>query len=265
MRALWKRVFPLAALVVLGAGALVLAAPQPKTKPEEKPQPDTEEAKPAIDLKKLASSAKLRDTDNRNRAESKNNLKQIALAVIHCADAAEGKLPADVLDKKGKPILSWRVLLLPYLEQQNLYNKFKLDEPWDSKHNKALLEKMPAIFRSPRVSLKHKSYTVYQVFSGKETLFQAGKTFRYPASIPDGTANTIMAVEATSAVPWTKPVDIPFDSKKDLPDFGKAFGQKPQCVMFDGSTRTLDLGKISKQTLKYAIMPADGNILGADW
>jgi hypothetical protein len=266
MPALWKRlVVGLTAFAVMGIAAVGLAAPVIKPKTEEKARPDTEEAKPAIDLKKLAGSATLRDKDKRNRAVSANNLKQIGLAAINFADANMSRLPADLLDKKGKPALSWRVLLLPYIEQMNLYQKFKLDEPWDSKHNLALLDKMPAVFRSPRVTLKRKGYTVYQAFTGAETLFQTGKTFRFPASIPDGTSNTIMAVEATSAVPWTKPMDIPFDAKKDPPDFGKAFGQRPQCVMFDGSTRTLDLGRISKQTLKYAIMPADGMPLGTDW
>jgi len=84
-------------------------------------------------------------------------------------------------------------------------------------------------------------------------------------NIPDGTSNTLFAVEATRAVPWTKPTDIPFDKDKAVPDFGKAFGSKPLAVMMDGSTRGLDLTKIQPDTLKNAIMPADGNVLGNDW
>ena len=196
---------------------------------------------------------------------SQTNLKQIALAVMNYADANNGQLPRDMTDKDGKALLSWRVLILPYVEQGELYKKFKLDEPWDSKHNRELLEKMPDVFASPRVVVKKKGFTVYQGFAGAGALFEPGKKHRFPASIPDGTANTIMAVESTMAVPWTKPADLPFDEKKDLPDFGKAFSAKPLGVLCDGSTRILDLKKISPKTLKAAITIAGGEVLGKDW
>ena len=83
--------------------------------------------------------------------------------------------------------------------------------------------------------------------------------------IRDGTSNTLFAVEASKAVPWNKPADIPFDKDKKVPDFGKAYGGKPLGVMMDGSTRILDLKKVKPETLKNAIMPDDGNTLGADW
>lgn len=74
-----------------------------------------------------------------------------------------------------------------------------------------------------------------------------------------------MAVEASTAVPWTKPADVPFDTKKELPNFGKAFGRKPLAALMDGSVRLLDLSKLSAETLKNAIRPDDGNVLGSDW
>jgi hypothetical protein len=207
----------------------------------------------------------LRVQDARNRTNSSNNLKQIGLALHNYADKNGGKLPGDVLDKTGKPLLSWRVLLLPYLEQQELYKQFKLDEPWDSKNNRPLLEKMPKTFASARVTVKGKGYTVYQVFSGPGALFDKGKTKYLIASVPDGLSNTIFAVEASKAVPWSKPADIPFDKDKDVPDFGKAYDGKPLCAMMDGSVRLLALKGIKPQTLKYAIMPDDGMPLGPDW
>ena len=83
------------------------------------------------------------------RAQCVNNLKQIALA-MHNYHSANNAFPQTRdLDEKGKPLLSWRVAILPYIEQQELYNKFKLDEPWDSPHNKALLKEMPPIYRCP--------------------------------------------------------------------------------------------------------------------
>jgi hypothetical protein len=74
-----------------------------------------------------------------------------------------------------------------------------------------------------------------------------------------------MVVETSVAVPWTKPVNIPFDPKKDLPDIGKAYGNRPLAAMCDGSVRILDLKKIKPETLKNAINSADGNTLGDDW
>ena len=78
-----------------------------------------------------------------------NNLKQIGRG-MHIYHEVNGRLPpAAITDKDGKPLLSWRVAILPYVEQQALYNKFKLDEPWDSPHNKALIEEMPAVYACP--------------------------------------------------------------------------------------------------------------------
>jgi hypothetical protein len=74
-----------------------------------------------------------------------------------------------------------------------------------------------------------------------------------------------MTVEATTAVPWTKPADIPFDEKKEVAKFGKAYGESPVALLGDGSTRTLDLKKISKETLKAAITISGGEVLGNDW
>jgi hypothetical protein len=150
------------------------------------------------------------------------------------------------------------------MEQDKLYREFKLDEPWDGKNNRALLEKMPAIFESPRVKVKTKGYTVYQEFRGKGAPFGANRKVWF-TNITDGTSNTLFAVEATSAVPWTKPAGVPYDEKKDLPDFGKAFDNKPLGAMFDGSVRVLDTKKISMVTLKAAVTPNGGEILGSDW
>lgn len=252
-------------MLALVAGLPLLArAAEPDADPPSK-NPPTVDASPAIDLEKLASNPLLRVTDARHRTQSANNLKMLALALHNYASANGNSLPGDVLDKDGKQLLSWRVRLLPYLEEEKLYKKFKLDEPWNSKTNLPLVEEMPKVLMSPRVTVKNKGYTVYQTFSGPNAVFNAGKTKYMIANIPDGTSNTIFAIEATKAVPWTKPVDVPFDMKKDIPDFGKAFGGKPQAAMMDGSVRLLDLKKIKPETLKNAICPDDGNVLGADW
>src|SRR5207253_5726964 len=88
-------------------------------------------------------------TESAGREELTNNLKQIAIAFHNYASAHRDHFPAAAIySKDGKPLLSWRVALLPYLEQDNLYKQFKLDEPWDSEHNKKLIARMPKVFAS---------------------------------------------------------------------------------------------------------------------
>jgi hypothetical protein len=258
-RLLSKRVSLLLAAVLVTTSAGV-SAPEDKSKD----LPADEAATPALDPAKVADNVFLRVKDASNRTASTNNLKQLALA-LHNYESVNNKLPCDILDKDGKQILSWRIQLLPYLEQAALYKQFKLDEPWDSKNNLPLLEKMPKVFSSPRVKLKRKDYTVYQIFSGPGALFNAGKTKYSIGNIPDGTSNTIFAVETSKAVPWSKPADIPFDKDKKVADFGKAYDGKPFASLMDGSVRMLDLKKIKPETLKNAIIPDDGNPLGEDW
>lgn len=235
--------------VIIPPVVLLLAAPVP---PGAKSKlADTEEAVPATAAEQ-----------EKARHNSTGNLKQIGLAVHNHVSAYSDKVPRDVVDKDGKPLLSWRVQILPSLEEDTLYKHFKLDEPWDSPDNIKLLERMPKVFDSPRVKLKTKGYTVYQGFTGNGAVINGPYSI---GNIPDGSANTIWCVEATAAVPWTKPADIPFDPKKDLPKFGKALGEKPLALLCDGSVRYLDLRTISAATLKKAICGNDGNVLGADW
>jgi hypothetical protein len=256
-----KRLFlALSIVVALAAG---IAARQPKDDPEPPGKGAGETATPAVDLDKAKTDANLARQAAANQARSMNNLKQIGLAVHNYHDTYN-RLPDDIRDGKGKALLSWRVLLLPFIEQSNLYKEFRLSEAWDSPHNSMLLARMPNLYSSPRVKLKGKGYTVYQVFRGPNAVFGRANPLRLGA-IPDGTSNTILAVESSTAVPWTKPGDIPFDRKKALPAFGKAFGDRPLAVMMDGSARVLDLKKIRAETLKNAIDPADGNVLGKDW
>ncbi len=250
-------------VAVFAVATFGISAPVTKSKPKPVPADDT--VTPAIDPAKLEDDAKLRDAAARNLKASSKNLEQIVNALGNYASANKGDLPDDIFDKDGKQLLSWRVQLLPYLGEQALHKQFRLHESWDSEHNRVLLEKMPKGFASPRVKVKHKGFTVYQVFSGPNALWHAGKSRYKIATIPDGNSNTLYAVETSKAVPWTKPADIPFDKDKAVPDFGKAYGGKPLGALMDGSVRILDLKTLSATTLKYAIMPDDGMPLGLDW
>ena len=144
------------------------------------------------------------------RVQCINNLKQIALA-MHNYHSANNAFPrATISDEKVKPLLSWRVAIVPYVGQQELYSKFKLDEPWDSPHNKALLKEMPPTYLCPNRTNFEPSTTTYQVFVGHGALFEKDQDIAI-ANVTDGTSNTIMVVEAKEAVPWTKPADLSFD------------------------------------------------------
>jgi RNA polymerase sigma factor (sigma-70 family) len=205
-------------------------------------------------------------TRQSNIAGSQNNLKQLGLAFHNYADTYGGKFPpAAIAHPPGKPLLSWRVALLPWLEQDRLYKEFHLDEPWDSEHNKKLLDQMPKVFELPGVAMKQRGLTVYQVFVGRDALFENTRQRRFPAEITDGTSNTILVVEAAEAVPWTKPADIPFGDKDPRTQIGGWYGDYVNIGMCDGSVRRMELKKISQETLRNAIMPNDGNVLGPDW
>ncbi len=150
-----------------------------------------------------------------NRNTNMNKLRQIALA-LHNHHSAKRHFPAQAIcDPDGKPLLSWRVTILPYLEEKELYNQFHLDEPWDSEHNKPLVAKMPDAFA--KAGRPNDGRTVFQVPFGKGLAFEGteGLPIR---SFKDGTAKTILAIEVNDdrAVPWTKPDDLEVDMDKPL-------------------------------------------------
>ena len=200
-----------------------------------------------------------------SRAQSMNNLRQIGIA-CHAYHDANRQFPADITDKAGKPLLSWRVAILPYIEQQALYNQFKLDEPWDSKHNKPFSQMIVKTYLSPQAEMPDRpGMTHYQGFVGPGTMFEPGKKVSV-ANVTDGLSNTILVVETAEAVEWAKPGGIPFDPKKPLPKLvGAGNPDIMQTLMADGSVRAVNLKAITEKTLKFAIQRDDGNVLGDDW
>jgi hypothetical protein len=211
----------------------------------------------------VAAESMLRVRQAAARIQSVNNLKQIALAMHNYHDT-NGGLPANAIyDKDGKPLLSWRVMLLPYLEANPLYNQFKLDEAWDSDHNKKLLEKIPKLYQAPAGKPKHPYGTFYQVFHGKGAMFEGKKGLRF-ADVTDGLSNTIMVVEAGSDVPWTKPEDLPFDPDKALPKLGHLYSMPGfNAALGDGAVRFVS-GNIKEATLKKFITRNGGEVVEFD-
>lgn len=174
------------------------------------------------------------------RMQSSNNLKQIGLAFHNFHDAYRSFPAAAGLDDDSKPMLSWRVALLPFLEEARLYEEFHLDEPWDSDHNIKLLERMPSVYHHPSRPTKP-GYTVYQVpLSDKSLLRQTEPT--KIQEITDGTSNTILALEtaAEAAVPWTAPQDYEID--EDNPGLNLFTNAITQMLFGDGSVHTISEG-----------------------
>jgi hypothetical protein len=170
------------------------------------------------------------------RTMSRNNLRQIGLA-MHNYNDVHGHFPARaIFDKQGKPLLSWRVELLPYLEEGGLYKQFKLDEPWDSPHNKKLIDRMPSCYKNPNHDESGKS--MYLAPVGPGTCFEGTKASTMN-QIADGTASTILLVEADADhdVVWTRPDDLPFDPEHPVAGLGNLRPNGFLALMADGSVR----------------------------
>jgi RNA polymerase sigma factor (sigma-70 family) len=162
----------------------------------------------------------------------------------------------------GKALLSWRVALLPYLQQGILYRQFHLNEPWDSPHNIKLLEKMPRVFAPPGLKTRKPYTTYYQLLVGPHAVFN--KHIQAPLStIVDGTSNTILIVEANAPVPWTKPDDLHYARDEPLPELGGIFPDVINVAFADGSVRALNK-KCDQQTLRWAIEADDGQPINVD-
>ncbi len=222
-------------------------------------------AEAKIDLQKAAPDlveAVRQARDAAARMSSINNLKQLALAMYNYNDAY-GNFPANaVYDKNGKPLLSWRVLVLPYIEQDALYKEFHMDEPWDSDNNKKLLEKMPPLFAAGDEQALKNHETHYEAIVGKGAIFDGNKGVKI-TDITDGTSNTIMLVEAKKAVPWTKPEDVPFDAGRLVPKLGGLFEGIFNVAFADGSVHSLPL-TIKEEKLRALITRNGGEIIDPD-
>jgi hypothetical protein len=199
------------------------------------------------------------------RQEAMNQLKYLGLAMHNYHNDLPSFPPPALVDGDGKPLLSWRVALLPYLDDdyKELYGEFHLDEPWDSEHNKSLVAKMPAIYRCPRSKKADNGMTVYQAPRGRSTVF-AGPDGIAIRKITDGLSNTIGVVEVDEnhAVPWTKPEDWTFDPANPAKGLGGHFPQNIfLCMMCDGSAHAIAT-TAKNETLRALFTANCGEVLG---
>jgi hypothetical protein len=208
------------------------------------------------------------------RMQCSNNLKQIALA-MHMYHDVHQCLPAGyVADEDGRPLHSWRVALLPYLEQASLFEQYNFDEPWDSPNNLRVAEQMPDVFRCPSSpqSGPGANVTHYVVVLGTqlpdgthESVFGANRWTKFQ-DIKDGTSNTLLVIECKTAVPWTKPdADPQFAQVVNQPDtvIGSYHAGGENAALTDGSVRFFSHHSLTRDTLRLMIQPADGQPISA--
>ncbi len=204
-----------------------------------------------------------------------NNLKQIALALHNYHDEYESFPPAYVADETGKPMHSWRVLILPFIEQQHLYDQYNFDEPWDGPSNRQLIEQAPTIYTCPSFpDDKNKSRNVeepltqYFTVSGPHTAFP-GTTAVAFRDILDGTSNALMVVEChTRHIAWTAPIDISPDELVQSLIVNDPLSSHPggfQVALADGSVRFI-ADTIEPETLRRLLTIDDGELISdRDW
>ncbi|MCL2304119.1 MAG: DUF1559 domain-containing protein [Planctomycetaceae bacterium] len=200
------------------------------------------------------------------RMDCVNKMKTLAIAVHNYHDAQGCLPPPYSADSGGKPLHSWRVLLLPYMEELALYEAIRKDEPWDSEYNKQFHDKMPVVFRCEENKLGYmKSGTTYFMVVGGETFGQPpqqdGKKYTFHRII-DGTSNTIGFVEGKEPVCWMAPVDIPQEiayqgvNRSDQ-GIGSFHQTGANCTFIDGSVHFLS-NSVDPKTLKALLTIAGG-------
>lgn len=208
--------------------------------------------------------------ESARRMQCMNHLKQISLA-MHGYHAAYGTLPpAYVADEEGKPLYSWRVLLLPFLEHGNLYDQFNLKKAWDDPENLHVSQVSIPQYACPTAPRGVDGATNYVVVTGNGALFD-GDTAPSFDDIRDGTSNTILVIETRDTdIHWAEPRDVALDSLlaegMNAHDHTGAGSYHPHgmCVsMCDGAVRFLPTD-LDRQTLRKLLLPADGEAVDLD-
>lgn len=205
----------------------------------------------------------------KKKSRCRNNLKELVLAFHNYHDTHSNLPPAYTVDDEGKPLHSWRVLILPFLEEQELYEKIKLDEPWDSEHNKQFHSKMPEVFQCiDRVEAEiaagkkvDPSLTDYVLITGKDAVFDKDKEPSF-ADITDGLSNTLGIVEAKTPVCWMAPLDITQeDAEKGINKSPKGIGSVHEGgangSRLDGSVFFMK-DSMKKETIKGGVSRSGG-------
>lgn len=211
-------------------------------------------------LRSMITAAADKSMEVSRRKERMNQFKQLGIAMQNYHDENKHFPPAAISDKDGKPLLSWRVAILPHIDELDLYKQFHLDESWDSPHNRALIEKMPAIYADPGTANTGK--TTFQVPVGRETAFHdhVGTSFR---EMKDGSSNTVLIVEVepNRSVEWTKPADWEVDLAHPRRGLERSDRDVVTLGFADAHVQIVDPRKIGDDRLRAFITPAGGEVI----
>lgn len=204
------------------------------------------------------------------RCQCCNNLKQIALAMHNYHDVYKCLPPAYITDEDGKPMHGWRVLLLPFLEQGQLYEQYDFNEPWDGPNNRLLHDTIVNAYSCPSDEEKAETITNYVVITGLGTAFAGDQSSTF-SDFADGTSNTLLVVEtADSDIHWMEPRDLDMASLHLAINPGEGMprgisSKHPggvQVAMADGSVRFVS-EELAAKTLRRLLTIADGEAV--DW
>ena len=190
------------------------------------------------------------------RTQQQHNLRQVLLGMHNYHDANGYFPPAVVIDKASGVPHSWRVEILPYLDQALLYNQYKLNEPWDSEANKKVLALMPAPYRHPSQG-DSTNTSIYAAYGDGYVFQKDDKEGTKISDILDGTSNTLAVFEAQGDIPWTKPEELTIDLSNGVP---ANFGFTPDGFFAgfgDGSVRFIS-PSIDKDVLEALFTRAGG-------
>ena len=193
-----------------------------------------------------------------NRRQAMQHLKQVGMAMQNNHDVYKRFPDAAIRAADGKPLLSWRVHILPFLGESALHKEFHLDEPWDSEHNRKLIERMPDEYRIAGGLAPGKTCVVLPI--GEETAWPEGRG-RAIREFIDGTSNTILIVEADDehAVVWTQPADLAYDPAHPAAGLGH-HGKGFLALSADGAVHFLPLD-ITPDTLRALLTPAGREVV----
>ena len=190
--------------------------------------------------------------ESARRSMCSNNLRMLSMGMLH-HETIHGLLPAAITDADGRPLLSWRVAILPYLGEEELYEAFHLDEPWDSEHNRPLIARMPLVYTCPSAP-RDDGTTRYLLLDGPGTAFETSRLVAGEddaarvrgvkmSTLPGGGAQTLLIVEAPTdrAVEWTKPeeLSVTADEAASFQDQGGHPAGIRQAAYADGRIETI--------------------------
>lgn len=215
------------------------------------------------------------------RVIGETNLHQIALGINQYAEAYNALPPAWTVDENGQPMHSWRVLILPYVGENELYEKIRLNEPWDSEYNQQFHLATPFVLTMPSGTFREigeqitSGQTFYSVVVGPGTLFPQGQTVSL-TDVKDGASNTILIVERTQSISWMAPdkeltldevlVHENVESADQLvfayPALSRMHENCALAAMLDGSTRLIN-HDISPEVLKSLLLHSDATTVEA--